>query len=61
MVEQSEKIQNLETLLASVQFGQQENGTASVGGSIPGRVPASTTIIGDTTLTRESMEPIFKT
>ena len=56
---QSQKLQNLETLLTSIQFEQQENGAASIRGSILGLVPGPITT-GDATLTKESMEVIFK-
>ena len=63
MVAQTEKIQNLQTLMTYVQFKQQANGAASIGGSVPGHILASITT-GDTTLTsltRKSMETMFKT
>ena len=60
MVAQTQKIQNPETLIASVQFEQQENSTASIRGSIPGLITGSITT-GDTVLTKESTEAMFKT
>ena len=57
---QTDKIQELETRLATVQYDQQANGASSVAPLIPGRVPASIST-GETTLTRESIEAMFKT
>ena len=47
-------------MTTTIQFDQQANGASSVAPSIPGRVLALIST-GDTTMTRESMEAIFKT
>ena len=57
MVAQNETIQRLEEQFNTVQFDQQANGASSVGGSIPGQIPASIS----TGVTQESMEAMFKT
>ena len=57
MLAQNETIQRLQEQLTSVQFDQQANGASSVGGSLPGRIPASIS----TGVTQESMEAMFKT
>ena len=54
------KIQALETQLATVQYDQQANGASSVAPLISGRVPVLIST-GDTILTKETMETIFKT
>ena len=54
---QTDKIQELETRIATVQY-DQANGASSVR-SVPGRVPASIST-NDTALTKESMEAMFK-
>ena len=56
MVAQIEKTQHLQDQLTSVQFQQQANGALSVGGLIPGQIPASIS----TGITQESMEVMFK-
>ena len=56
IVAQIEKIQRLQNQLAAVQFKQQANGALSVGGSIPGWIPASIS----TGIIQESMEAMFK-
>lgn len=57
LLAQTDKIQELETRLATVQY-DQANGASSVG-SAPGRIPASIST-NDTALTKESMEAMFK-
>ena len=54
MIAQIEKIQNLKTLLASIQSEQQANSALNVDRSVQGCVPVSITK-GDTTLTKKSM------
>ena len=59
MIAQTEKIQALETQLATVQYDQQANGASNVAPSIPGRVPALIST-SNTTVTKETMETMFK-
>ena len=58
LLAQTDKIQELETRLATVQY-DQANGASSIAPSVPGRVPASIST-SDTVLTKESMEVMFK-
>ena len=58
LLAQTDKIQELETRLATVQY-DQANGASSIAPSVPGRVPASIST-SDTTLTKESMDVMFK-
>ena len=60
LLAQTDKIQEQETRLAIVQYDQEANSANSVAPSILGRVPALIST-GDTTLTRESREVMFKT
>ena len=58
LLAQTDKIQELETRLATVQY-DQANGASSIAPSIPGQVPASIST-SDTALTKESTESMFK-
>ena len=57
MVAQTDTIQQLQEQLTAVQFEHQANGASSIGGSLPGRIPASISI----GITQELMETMFKT
>jgi len=54
LLAQTDKIQELETRLATVQYNQA-NGASSIAPSVPGRVPASIST-SDTALTKESIK-----
>ena len=58
LLTQTDKIQELETRLATVQY-DQANGASNVASPIPGQVPASIST-SNTALTKESMEAMFK-
>ena len=59
LLAQTDKIQALETRLATVQY-DQANGASSIASSALGRIPALIST-GDATLTKKSMEAMFKT